>query len=1477
MENNAVPPAKNGRLILAPVHSRHWSKSCNGFLSRAQVILLFFIPILFALILKPQSAYAFSTDLVDGIDCNCSKTGDYVAQHRGVIPSVDLESVNEGLSPNSIYRIITGEGTLNIYKNEPNGDQVLSITGIPADAGWGFSPDDHRFVYHYIISGQHTVKLYDLNQPADKPVGTISRGITSGESSRLRFSPKGSYLFYLAVQPDGQNDVSVMDITGTLVHTSSFTNAQGVGLEGDKFHNSTWGFSRDDHDRTMVYAWTTGQNSIRVRVLNLAEALTVADLSFPTVYSSFWRFSRCGDVLGLYIQEAGVVSETTPNPVRILLQSTSHNQTLYNETFSEIDTTVFSCDQSYHWVTIGSIPDSLAPNTASYECPVEPAPEAELESLALSESVVTGGENVTGTLTLTLAAPQGGITVTLNSNRSVATVPSSIVVPAGETTAAFEIQTVPVANSVTAVIKASAAGIEKNLNLTIRSPRLVGISLGKDSLYSGNSGVVRLELDGNVPDDGAEVILQNDGGAAVEMPDTAWIWSGNTGSIWFETRGIADPTDVTITGNLIQERSTTLHLMPALVEEVSYDFEVFSPCVLQWSDQQVIGGRRIGFRVKLNGEAPPDGAVIQLSSSDPTRLTVPGSVEIGGLERSGVFQATSVPVTDDRSIILEAFYRQKSVERPLTLIKPPVRYTIQEITVPNSQKFSPVAMNETGQVLLHSYFDDQYYLWENGQVTQQQFAVPDGMQAIVVDLNDQGQFAGTLREIIYDRGGAVWENGVRRDLREPYMSGGGTVAAINNRGQVAGSYVITDGDEIDRYVVRWTGDQPTNLTSPDDILVSNYILVPHDINESGKVSTGGWRSTQSFYLPLYISMLHDRDYLRFARAYGYGHGNTHVNNHNTFTGGTTQIFRTDETGHSEIFPPYQSFNQLPTGINDHEEIAGYAIHLFEAEGYEISQAIRVTEEGTWPLECMLVDMDAGFVLNEAVDINNAGQILVTSRFHDEDDNYEYFSWLLTPEDAPRVDLQLQKSTDADTVETGALLTYTITVNNQGQDEAVLVRLNNVVADNQLLLSAESDQGSCEIYDGNLICELGNLAAGASANVEVITRAMVSGLSRNQAVVTSSTLESDPSSNRAIVLVTVEGGDPVEKSADLAAGETGPVDLSDAGVMMEVTEGSTTAGSVSMTMYHEEPENSQDLSQLSVQAFGGPMEPDSIVIERFWTIEPTNLEGMTYTLCLNVSGLCGVNPNYLVISKRSDDSQPWTVYDSYLQTVDNALYLCTAGLTEFSQLGIATEIGTYIPPQEPVIALPNQVILSEPADGLTIERGAVTFTWYASDPDISGYGFELSSDSEFSAIIIDSLIYDTLLFAENLSEYDSYWWRVRAQNQSGWGPYSAIHHLQLVMTDVGRVTGIPAQFELYQNYPNPFSRNTRILYSLPEPSGVRIEVFNIFGQKVDVLVDTHMEPGWHEVTFDGSALPDGLYTYRLQAGSFQQIQKMTIVK
>ena len=73
---------------------------------------------------------------------------------------------------------------------------------------------------------------------------------------------------------------------------------------------------------------------------------------------------------------------------------------------------------------------------------------------------------------------------------------------------------------------------------------------------------------------------------------------------------------------------------------------------------------------------------------------------------------------------------------------------------------------------------------------------------------------------------------------------------------------------------------------------------------------------------------------------------------------------------------------------------------------------------------------------------------------------------------------------------------------------------------------------------------------------------------------------------------------------------------------------------------------------------------------------------------------------------------------------------------------------------------------------------------------------------------------------------------------------------------------PDKFTLYQNYPNPFNPITTIKFSTPKSEKVKIEVYNILGQRIKTLLDKNIQAGSYEVNFDGQNLASGLYLYRI---------------
>lgn len=89
--------------------------------------------------------------------------------------------------------------------------------------------------------------------------------------------------------------------------------------------------------------------------------------------------------------------------------------------------------------------------------------------------------------------------------------------------------------------------------------------------------------------------------------------------------------------------------------------------------------------------------------------------------------------------------------------------------------------------------------------------------------------------------------------------------------------------------------------------------------------------------------------------------------------------------------------------------------------------------------------------------------------------------------------------------------------------------------------------------------------------------------------------------------------------------------------------------------------------------------------------------------------------------------------------------------------------------------------------------------------------------------------------------------------------------------------IPGGFKLFQNYPNPFNPVTVINYQLALNSFVKFSVFDISGKLVETLVNKTQSAGEHKVDFDGSNLSSGIYFYKLEAGVYNEVRKMILLK
>ena len=168
-------------------------------------------------------------------------------------------------------------------------------------------------------------------------------------------------------------------------------------------------------------------------------------------------------------------------------------------------------------------------------------------------------------------------------------------------------------------------------------------------------------------------------------------------------------------------------------------------------------------------------------------------------------------------------------------------------------------------------------------------------------------------------------------------------------------------------------------------------------------------------------------------------------------------------------------------------------------------------------------------------------------------------------------------------------------------------------------------------------------------------------------------------------------------------------------------------------------------------------------------------------------------------------------------------------------------------------------------------------------------FQIWDDTTGTAILIPlGLMAEIMtLLSQASGEYIAdFSWTVYADD--GWDVVPASNGPRIISVDVGWYLGmndeaaIPNVFALHQNYPNPFNPVTTIRYDIPEQALVRIDIYNILGQKVAVLAEGLHEPGFHAVRWNGTnmygnALSSGMYFYHIKAGDFRNVKKLLLVK
>jgi hypothetical protein len=158
-------------------------------------------------------------------------------------------------------------------------------------------------------------------------------------------------------------------------------------------------------------------------------------------------------------------------------------------------------------------------------------------------------------------------------------------------------------------------------------------------------------------------------------------------------------------------------------------------------------------------------------------------------------------------------------------------------------------------------------------------------------------------------------------------------------------------------------------------------------------------------------------------------------------------------------------------------------------------------------------------------------------------------------------------------------------------------------------------------------------------------------------------------------------------------------------------------------------------------------------------------------------------------------------------------------------------------------------------------------------------FDCGLQDELTLLEWNNSFRDTLLARNIPFVYYTFNGTHNNQNRSRWSIiFGFLDSVMNTTTGIEPVSNqIPDKISLHQNYPNPFNPVTKIKYDLPVSNYVKFAIYDILGREVSVLVSKKQTAGEHEIEWDASNYPSGVYFYKLTAGDFTQTKKMLLVR
>jgi hypothetical protein len=278
---------------------------------------------------------------------------------------------------------------------------------------------------------------------------------------------------------------------------------------------------------------------------------------------------------------------------------------------------------------------------------------------------------------------------------------------------------------------------------------------------------------------------------------------------------------------------------------------------------------------------------------------------------------------------------------------------------------------------------------------------------------------------------------------------------------------------------------------------------------------------------------------------------------------------------------------------------------------------------------------------------------------------------------------------------------------------------------------------------------------------------------------------------------------------------------------------------------------------------------AVVSKYYWTITSPAISFINGAIRVPVSKLRSVtDSSKLVWLKRTNSGDAWTNIGG---TVSLGNLISTVYFTSFSQFAIGStdssnslpvEISSFTYESDNYFVKLKWITQSEiNNDRFEIERRSQDLNWIKIG-EIKGAG-NSTSPLQYSCYDKDALL------------HGKYFYRLKQVDYNGQFKYS--QEIEVI------VNSIPKVYSLENNFPNPFNPVTIIRYSLPFESNVKLAIYNAVGQAIKNLISEVKQAGNHEIPFNASILPSGIYFYSLQTNSvdgkhnYTNTKKMILIK